>query len=356
MGARSGAAVLDALVAYAIVLVCGWTWMFAKNPPVTSSYQAVPGYVSATVLIAVWLYLTGTTAGGGTLGMRVAGLRVRHADNASPPGLARAAVRSLVLVAAVWLLSGVHSTLVVAYFLLMLFIPGHRLPHDLAAATTVVRVATTAEPQAVPRAVAARPNLDPTRARAILTDLENLRQRSAGDLHRASVPLIVLGLIELAGAGADLRQFGDLFVLPWLYWVVAGPVGLAVTAWWYRRFRRRDGAGPGERDIVVIAVLVGCAAVVCAFLPLGGAITAAGFLAVGLVRHSRVLTAAAAVSGIVIGLEQPFHALSTGLTNAYPHVPAAHLLDQHGTTVVLAVLGMGLLVAGSLTLRRELSA
>ncbi|MCX5063854.1 MULTISPECIES: RDD family protein [unclassified Streptomyces] len=354
-GARSGAAILDAVVAYAILLVCGWTWMFVSNTPVTSYDQAVPGYVSATVMIAVWLYLTGTVAGGGTLGMRATGLRVCRTDSACPPGPARAVVRSLVLVAAVWLLSEVHPAIVVAYFLLMLVIPGHRLPHDLAAATKVVRVATSAAPAVTPLPVPVRPNIDPAEARSVLADLEHLRRRSAGDLHRASVPMIVLGLIELVGAGADLQQFGDLFVLPWLYWVVAGPIGIAVTAWWYRRFRLSDGAGPGERDIVVIAVMAGCAAVLGAFLSLGGAITAAGFLAVGLVRHSRVLTTAAAASCLVIGLEQPLHALSTGLTNTYPKMPAAHLLDQHGTTVILALLGMSLFVAGSLTLRQEQS-
>jgi hypothetical protein len=153
----------------------------------------------------------------------------------------------------------------------------------------------------------------------------------------------------------DLLEFGDLFYLTWLYWVAAGPVALAVTARWYRRYRLRDGAGPGEGDIVLVAVLTGCAAVVGAFLSLGGVVTAAGFLAVALARRIRIFAVAAAVSGVVIGLEQPFHALSNVLANAYPRLPVAHLLDQHGPTIVLTLLGPGLATVGGLILRQERS-
>ncbi len=350
LGARSGAALLDLLVAYAILVTTSWAWMFFADPSAIADERPAPWYVTAIVAGLVWLYLTGTVAGGRTLGMRVARLRVLRADNAGSPGTARAAGRSLVLVAVCLLLLQVHPVLVVAYPLLMLVIPDRRLPHDLVAGTVVTSaVAPTA-------AAAVQPisqHLDPGQARNLVADLDNLRRRSASDLHRASVPLIVLGLLALAGAAVEGLRDGDLFVLGWLFWVAAGPVGLLVTAWWYRRFRLRDGAGPGEADIVVIAVLVGCAALAGAFLPLGAVITAAGFLAVAVTRRSRVLAAAAIVFGVVVGLEQPFHALSLGIGDNAPHLPVAGLVEAYGTSGIFAVLGMVLLLAGSLALRRE---
>src|SRR5258708_18410363 len=173
-GARSGAALLDLLVAYGILLISSWIWMFVTNPAVTSHEQAVPRYVTAITVTLVWLYLTGTVAGGGTLGMRVAGLCVRRADNASPPGPARAAARSLVLLIAVWLLSQVHPVLVAVYFLLMLVIPKRRLPHDLVVATVVAHRAPRATTPADPEAAVIRqapPNLDLAQSRTLLAEI-----------------------------------------------------------------------------------------------------------------------------------------------------------------------------------------
>src|SRR6202035_4653525 len=152
-------------------------------------------------------------------------LCVRRADNASPPGPARAAARSLVLLIAVWLLSQIHPALVAVYFLLMLVIPKRRLPHDLVVATVVAHRAPRATTPADPEAAVIRqapPNLDLAQSLTLLADLDHLPRRSQGDLHRASVPMIVLGLLALAGAAVDLQQFGDLFMLPSLYWVVPG--------------------------------------------------------------------------------------------------------------------------------------
>jgi uncharacterized RDD family membrane protein YckC len=171
LGARSGAAILDALVAYAIVLMASWTWMFATGAPVTGREQTAPGYVSAGIDILVGLYLTVTVARGGTWGMRAAGLRVCRAWDATPPGPARAGARSLVLLAAVWLLALVHPALVAAYVLLALALPAGRLPHDMVTGTAVVRAASSTTPQAGPHASTVHPDLDPAEARVVLTDL-----------------------------------------------------------------------------------------------------------------------------------------------------------------------------------------
>jgi hypothetical protein len=165
--------------------------------------------------------------------------------------------------------------------------------------------------------------------------------------------MIVLGLLTLAGAALALLRHSELFPLAWLFWIVAGPAGLAATAWWYRRLRRRDGVGTGERDIIVLAVLGGCAAVGGAFFHLGATITAIAFLAVALTRRSPALVTASVVFGVVVGLEESFASLSNGLLNTYPNLPARHLIEEYGTTGILTALGLILLLAGFLALRRE---
>ncbi|MCX5247134.1 RDD family protein [Streptomyces sp. NBC_00201] len=352
--ARSGAALLDALIACAVLLIASWTWMFVTNASVGAQEQVVPGYVTATSAALVWLYLTVTVSGGGTLGMRAAKLRVVRVRDASLPGPVKAAARSFVLLGTIWLLIAAHPALLVAYVLLMAMFPA-RLPHDMAARTAVVGPAfVTATPPTAVASVApsSAPNLEPVQARALLAELDNLRRRSRADLHFVSPPLIALGALALMGAAVAGLEEGDLIHLALLYWVAAGPVALLVTAWWYRRLRLRNGAGTGESDIILIAILVGCAAIVGTFLSLGGAFTALGFLTLAVTRRSRTLAAAAVLFGSTVELEQ-FRAVSYGLTNAYPNMPAAHLLDAYGTVVILAGLGASLLVAGSLALRWE---
>lgn len=187
----------------------------------------------------------------------------------------------------------------------------------------------------------------------MLADLGELRRRSAGHVHPASLPLIVLGVLALAGAAADWLARTSLFAVAWMYWVIAGSADLLLTAWWYRRLRLRDGAGRGEGDIVTIALLVGCGAIVGAFFPLGGPITAIGFYVVTRTRHSRALAWAAAGFGVMAGLEQPFHALSNGLTRIFPSLAQSRLITEHGTTAILAALGLVLLAIGGTALRRE---
>ena len=89
-----------------------------------------------------------------------------------------------------------------------------------------------------------------------------------------------------------------------------------------------------------------------ACLPLGAPIAALGFLAVALVRRSRALAFAALVAGVVLALEEPFHSLSNGLVHVYPKLPPEPL-EQYSTSIILVVLGAGLVLAGTLALRRE---
>lgn len=353
--ARVGAALLDMLVAFAIVLVCAWAFLYFSGP--TTRSQPLPGTVAAVMIGLVWLYLTGMSAAGGTLGLRATRLRVYRAGQATPPGLTRAAIRGLVLIGIGWLAVQVPpvllTVLLVGYFLLALLIPGSRLPHDLMSGTVVGRAARPggrAQATAVRRE---RPALDPGQASTLLADLGELRERSARHLHPASVPLIVLGLTAAAGGGAAWLEEGSLNYLSWLYWVLTGPASLLVTAWWYRRLRLREGAGTGGRGMITIAILVGCAALAGALFFLGGPVTAAGFCAIAWIKRSRALAIGAVVFGVVAGLEQPFHALSYGITNADPSLPGAALIAQHGTTMVLVLLGACLLAAGGVMLSRE---
>ena len=108
-----------------------------QQATITGQRQAVPTYVTAIVAALVWLYITATTIGGGTLGMRAAHLRLVQTFDASPPGPVRVAARSLFLGATIWLLCSAHPALLLGYLFLAVVWPG-RLPHDFAAGTAVV--------------------------------------------------------------------------------------------------------------------------------------------------------------------------------------------------------------------------
>ena len=163
------------------------------------------------------------------------------------------------------------------------------------------------------------------------------------------MPLFVLGLIAAGGALADMRDPMSFFSP---YWAFAGPVGLAVTAFWFRQLQRRQGAGTGMGQLVMITIFVTCAAVVSWVFPIGGVITAVGFFALAITQRSRVLAAATILVGLVTGAEQPLHFISNGVLYRIPNA-AAGVLGYHGSAVVFAVLALLFFGAGVGALRRE---
>lgn len=87
-------------------------------------------------------------------------------------------------------------------------------------------------------------------ARGLLGEVEGLRGRARADQQMSSVPLFVFGVLVVAfGFVAEGGPGGSTG-----YWLVAGPLGLALVAWWHRRHARQVGAGPGRGPYVTTAV------------------------------------------------------------------------------------------------------
>jgi uncharacterized RDD family membrane protein YckC len=355
---RAVAALLDGLVLYAMLLVIFTSWLVIAQP--RAAVQEAPPLVNALSVVVVGLYVLATTAFGRTLGMRAIGLRIVRSHDGAGLGPLRVVSRSLVLLLATglllspWALTskgfGAHPYLLVVYSLWMLLNTKHQMLHDQIAGTVVIRTASSSASRK--GSAASDPSLgslEPPQAQALWEELDQVRRRARGDLHAASVPLFVLGLIAAGGALADMRDPMSFFSL---YWAFAGPVGLAVTAFWFRQLQRRQGAGTGVGQLVMITIFVTCGAVVSWVFPIGGVITAVGFFALAFTQRSRVLAAAAILFGVVTGAEQPLHFISNGVLNRIPNA-AAGVFGYHGSAVVFAVLALLFFGAGVSALRRE---
>jgi uncharacterized RDD family membrane protein YckC len=346
---RARAAVLDCLVLYAMVIVIRTIWFVIEQPQVAT--QNEPPLVYAVIVVVIGIYVLATTALGRTLGMRALGLRIVRRDDGAALGPLRVLSRSFALLLVVGLLLWVQPALVVAYSLWMLFNTNRQMPHDQISGTVVIR--TTPSVVTHKTAGTALPllgKLEPPQAHALLEDLEQVRRRARGDLHAASVPLLVLGLLAVGGALADLS---DPMMVTMFYWRFAGPAGLLVTALWFHRLQRRNGAGTGAGPLVTITILITCVAVASGFLPIGGVITAVGFVALAVTQRNRVLAAAAVIFGLVTAAQQPFGFISNSVYNRIPAATGLGILEYHGSAVVYAILGSLLLGVGVRAFRQE---
>jgi len=115
--------VVDALVIYFTMEICGITWFDLPIVP--------KGPLLAFLIVQNGGYLIAFTAGGQTLGKMAAGIRVVTADEDEPLGVGRAALRTFV-----WMLLAIPAGL---GFLTALFTADHRGLHDRLAGTRVVR-------------------------------------------------------------------------------------------------------------------------------------------------------------------------------------------------------------------------
>jgi hypothetical protein len=197
--------------------------------------------------------------------------------------------------------------------------------------------------------------MERTDAEALLRDAERLRRRARGDRHASSVPLLVFGALTVLSAPLTLPT-----LWPWgdVYWMLAGPAGLLVTGWWYRRQQARSGVGAGRGSYTVAGVSVLLACVVLplvwiAPLPVVGA----GLLVVAALQRNRYLAAWAVALGVLGGLER-FFVLSNRLADLFEwfgwfQEPRDYGLLDDGSTIVFAALGGLLLAAGLVALRRE---
>jgi len=346
---RARAAALDCLVLYTIVTLIGWIWLAIEQPRVAVKNE--PPLVSALNIVAIGIYVLATTALGRTLGMRALGLRIVRRDDSAAVGPLRVLGRSFVLLLVAGLLFWVQPALVVAYSLWMLFNTNRQMLHDQIVGTVVIRTTpSVATPKTAGTAHPSLGELEPPQARALLEDLDQVRRRARGDLHAASVPLFVLGLLALGGALTDLS---DPMRATMFYWTFAGPAGLLVTALWFRRLQRRHGAGTGAGPLVTITIFVTCVAVASGFFPIGGVITAVGFVALAVTKRNRVLAAAAVIFGLVTVAQQPFGFISNSVYNRIPAATGLGILEYHGSAVVYAILGSLLLGVGVRAFRQE---
>ena len=346
---RARAAALDCLVLYAMYIVIRTIWLVIAQP--RGAVQNEPLLVHGLNVVVIGIYMLATTALGKTLGMRALGLRIVRRDNGAALGPLRVLSRSFVLLLVVGLLFWVQPALVVAYSLWMLFNTNRQMLHDQIAGTVVIR----STPSVVTTKTASTDlpslgELELPQARALLEDLDQVRRRARGDLHAASVPLLVLGLLALGGALADLS---DPMRATMFYWTFAGPAGLLVTALWFRRLQRSHGAGTGAGPLVTITIFVTCVAVASGFFPIGGVITAIGFVALAVTQRNRVLAAAAVIFGLVTVAQQPFGFISNSVYNRIPAATGLGILEYHGSAVVYAILGSLLLGVGVRAFRQE---
>lgn len=349
-GPRMMAVLLDSLAFYTIIFVISIGWLNIARIPASPAVEAPP-QMEALIVVSIGLYLFITALFGRTLGMRAMGLRIVSSGDGSRVGPLRSLSRTLVLLIAIGLIIVVHPALFVAYSLWMLFNTRRQLLHDQVAGTVVIRTsASRSTGGTVPFAEPSSGSLEPPQAQALLDELDRVRRRAQGDLHAASVPLFVLGLLAIGGVVAGWDTFG---YFSWLYWTLAAPVGLIVTGWWFRRLRRSQGAGTGVGPLVVITILVTCASVAFSIFMIGGVITALGFLAYALTQSNRVLAVAAVIFGLVAGMEQPLGFISNGVYNHFPNAGSVWILEYHGSAIVFAVLAVSLVAAGATYLRRE---
>jgi len=354
-GYRVMAAVIDGFVLYAIIFVTQIIWLNAAHVPAAPQTPAPPMFIAACVA-SFALYLVTTTAGGHTLGMRAVGLRVVRSDGSTGLGVRRALVRTLLLFLTIWLLGWAHPLLVVASSLWMLSNSRRQMLHDQIAGAVVVRTSIArAAGQGNHAVEPSSGGLEPTQAQALLHDLDLMRHRVRADLNMTSVPLFALALIAAGYGVAGWNPYGPLFALSLLLSTIIAPVGLLLMGWRLQRRQRGLGMGSGLGPLKVITILVTCASVLFWFIPVGGAISAVGFLVLAIVQRNGALAAAAVIFGLVAGAEQPLHFISNSVYNHVPSVASLGILEFHGSALVFALLTLALLVAGAVAFRRERS-
>lgn len=183
----------------------------------------------------------------------------------------------------------------------------------------------------------------------VLDDLEALRASTRVDLRPTSVPLIVFGLLLLLAAMLPEATFE----LPWsAYWAVAGPLGFAFVAYWYRRIEREVGIGDLSRHYAAgaigTALLIAMAASVFIFFvsPLAGA--GVSLLVVARASRGRWIGAVGGVL-LVLGLLEPWFILSNRvfeIAQLFGHPDGSEAIFRYSRNVIAGVIAAGVLAAG----------
>jgi len=277
---RAIATLLDGLVLYAIFAAVELVWISSRDYAQSLTVKPLPtaAVIVAAACLALYVLITGAL--GRTLGMLAVDLRIARSDG-STADRPRLFFRAVLLVAVLGVLWWIEPLLLLAYPLWMLFNDRHQMLHDQLSDTAVHRRSSVImTDQAVDNARAHLAALEPSAARALLGELDQLRRHALADIRTAAPPILVLGLLGLGGMAANRlsNEGGELFAAGYYFWALAGPVGLVVTALSFRRQQRRNGVGTGVLSMVIIAILVACAALVTARYSLGDWSPGSGFL------------------------------------------------------------------------------
>jgi hypothetical protein len=182
---------------------------------------------------------------------------------------------------------------------------------------------------------------------------QRLSARARGDRRPSSVPLLVFGLLILASAPL---MNDPLSLWRLAFWVIAGPVGFLLVAWWYRRRRLRAGVGSGRGSYARMALLVLASFLLALPLwvvPLPA--VAAGLAILGVRQRNAYLTVCAAGLGVAGGLEafgvfdNMLYRAAFGVGLFRPH----YGYFDGAPGIVFGLIGMLMLGAGTFALWRE---
>ncbi|MGW0735536.1 hypothetical protein [Streptomyces sp. NPDC002851] len=188
--------------------------------------------------------------------------------------------------------------------------------------------------------------------------MDALCERARGDRRASSVPLLTFGAVFLLSAPFQYVPFGPLWRQGYLYWWVAGALGFAVVALWYRRRRIRFGVGSGRGAYGAGALAVALLLILA--LPaslIGGppVLIALVLAALAVPQRNTYLAVCATALGIAAAMESSY--LLSGKLNTI----AEQIIGppSHGGQIyevqplIYALMGLAVLTAGLVSLRNE---
>jgi hypothetical protein len=197
--------------------------------------------------------------------------------------------------------------------------------------------------------------MEAANARAVINELEHVREETRRDRRATSVPLLAFGLLTVLHALALVWE-------PYrgVYWLVAAPAGFGLVAWYYRRHEEAVGVGSpagtyGKWAIGLLAALMLLPILMLFNAPLG--LSALALLIIAIRQRNRYLGVWAVVYGVVGVLEgfyfftnraydvADFLGYSSGSSSYFSWAPS----------LVAGILGAILVGAGLLALRHEVA-
>jgi hypothetical protein len=184
--------------------------------------------------------------------------------------------------------------------------------------------------------------MDPAEAKGVLGTVEGVQSSTRAALKPSWLPYLVFGALTVASA--PMTQVDD-GAANGIYWLVAGPIGLAITWRYYRRHEIAIGALDRNEFLyagIVAAMVLGAIAVGWLAsdsfseagwaLPIGAGILTFGVLERGVIEVAAG-SAVLAFAGAVIAIDPSEAVLISALgTGAILLAAGVASLPRHGTT------------------------